>query len=62
MKMNLAAPQVSADRGCLYAPKCVSCPYQKCIEELAPTRRAEFADAWRVVLAHMAAPDSAIPV
>ena len=50
------------DRGCLYAPRCVSCPFRKCIKELDAATRAEFIVAWRVLAAHMAEPDSAIQV
>jgi len=54
MKRKPPATEAQLDRGCLYAPKCVSCPYRKCIKELELPKRAEFADAWRIVIAHMA--------
>ncbi len=54
MKKNVVTPKVSEDRGCRYAPRCVSCPFKKCIKELDAATRAEFADAWRIVVSHLA--------
>ncbi len=59
-KHDRRADDTASDRGCLYAPRCTTCIFRRCIAELTPSERAEFADAWRVVIAHIAPPDRAI--
>ncbi len=58
------APQVSdryaADRGCQYWDRCTSCPFHTCIAELPVPVQTEFRTAWRVVLRHLARPDTTI--
>ncbi len=49
------------DTGCSFAPKCVTCPWTKCLlTEAREADRRELAQALRVVRRHMAPPDSAI--
>ena len=37
------------DRGCRYAPRCATCPWQVCRYELPEAERAEFRAAWERV-------------
>ena len=58
------APRVSdghaADTGCQYWDRCTSCPFHTCIAELPVQAQNEFRTAWRVVLRHLARPDTTI--
>ena len=54
MKRKPNAPDAPLDRGYMFWPRCTTCVFARCIKELAPPERAEFADAWRIVTAHMA--------
>ncbi len=63
--MTHANPQklvtVAPDRGCQYAPRCVTCPWARCIKELPAAERAEFRAALRLVGQYLpAAPDQAL--
>jgi hypothetical protein len=58
---RVAGDEPQPDRGCHFAPKCISCPWVRCLlTESREADRRELAQALRVVRRHMAPPDSAI--
>ncbi len=42
------------DRGCAYAPRCVTCPWAVCIKQLPTAERGEFRAALKIVLSYAA--------
>ena len=48
------------DRGCQWAPKCVECPWARCIPELPARERNEITAALRLVRGYLAEPDRAL--
>jgi hypothetical protein len=38
---------VAPDSGCKWAPRCVTCPYDRCVlEEVSSSRRQRYVDVW----------------
>lgn len=50
------------DRGCEWAPKCVTCPWRECVKELRARERHELIDALRIVRRYLPEPDRALKV
>ena len=51
---------ISADRGCSFAPRCLTCPWRVCLQTARAEERLELAAALRVVRRYVAAPDRAL--
>ena len=52
---------ISPDRGCRYAPKCVTCPWARCVLALPADERRLFRLAYRTLETFRAPPDRALP-
>ena len=51
---------ISADRGCSFAPRCLTCPWRVCLQTTRPEERLELAAAMRVVKKYVRAPERAL--
>ena len=51
------AMAVMPDRGCRFAPKCVTCPWSTCLLNLPSAEQARFTAALKTLRPYLPAPD-----